>query len=242
MEPLIRLEGIDKTYRAGEVEVPVLRSVSFDIAAGEFVAIMGASGSGKSTLMNIVGCLDKPSSGRYLLSNVDVTTLHSGALARLRNRHIGFIFQQFNLLSRTTAVGNVELPLVYAGVARQERRQRAIQALARVGLESRLMHHPSQLSGGQQQRVAIARALVAGPTLLLADEPTGSLDSTTSRAVMELLTELWREGLTIVLVTHEAEMAMYAERIVVLADGVISSDRRRSLVGPTLLREYGVPS
>jgi putative ABC transport system ATP-binding protein len=237
--PLVHLQNIVKTYRAGQVDVPVLHGVSLDVAQGEFVCVMGASGSGKSTLMNIVGCLDSPTRGRYLLSGVDVTRLaaknDSDALARLRNRCIGFVFQQFNLLARTTALGNVELPLVYAGVPAWERRDRAQRALHRVGLASRLLHQPSQLSGGQQQRVAIARALVTNPRLLLADEPTGSLDSETSRAIMHLLSDLWREGLTIVLVTHEAEMASFAERVVTIADGLIADDRRHVAGGPLLV-------
>jgi putative ABC transport system ATP-binding protein len=241
--PLIRLQEICKTYRAGQIDVPVLRGVSLDVAQGEFLCVMGASGSGKSTLMNIVGCLDSPTRGRYMLADVDVTRLAaenaSDALARLRNRQIGFVFQQFNLLARTTALKNVELPLLYAGLGAKERRERAWRALHRVGLESRLAHHPSQLSGGQQQRVAIARALVSNPRLLLADEPTGSLDSETSRAVMKLLSDLWKEGLTIVLVTHEAEMASFAERVVTISDGVISDDRRHGAGGPLLVRDVG---
>ena len=244
--PLIRLENVTKTYRIGEMDVPVLRGISLDIAQGEFVAVMGPSGSGKSTLMNILGCLDMPTGGRYSLRGIDVTGLAvkgaSDALARIRNQNIGFVFQQFNLLSRTNALGNVELPLIYAGIGARDRRERAAHALRRVGLESRFTHRPAQLSGGQQQRVAIARALVCNPSLLLADEPTGSLDSITSRAVMTLLTDLWRGGLTIVLVTHEADMAAFAQRVLTITDGILSSDRRPGSPGPVLIRERDIAS
>ncbi len=223
---LVELDAITKTYRMGEVDVRALRGVSLSIAEGEFVAIMGASGSGKSTLMNVIGCLDRPSSGSYRLAGDEVSRLDRDALAAVRNRTLGFVFQSFNLLSRTSAIENVELPLVYSGLAAAERHRRAREALERVGLGDRVDHHPNQLSGGQQQRVAIARAIVSRPHLLLADEPTGALDSRTSVEVMALLQELGREGLTVVLVTHEHDVAEYAARLVVLRDGLILSDDR----------------
>jgi putative ABC transport system ATP-binding protein len=203
----------------------VLKGVSLSIQDGEFVAVMGSSGSGKSTLMNILGCLDRPTAGHYWLNGSDVSNLSRNELAEVRNRTLGFVFQNFNLLSRTSALENVELPLVYAGVGGKERRRRALQALTRVGLGDRVDHHPNQLSGGQQQRVAIARALVSEPRLILADEPTGNLDSRTSLEVMALFQELGRAGITIVLVTHEPDIATYASRVVVLKDGQVASDR-----------------
>jgi putative ABC transport system ATP-binding protein len=221
----IHLENVHKIYDLGEVEVPALRGVSLDIRAGEFVAIMGASGSGKSTLMNILGCLDRPTKGKYVLDDVDVSSLSKRELARIRNRKIGFVFQQFNLLSRTTALENVELPTVYAGIPPAEREARAREALERVGLADRASHHPAQLSGGQQQRVAIARALVNGPAILLADEPTGNLDSRTSVEIMEILQRLNDEqSLTVVLVTHEADIAQYAKRALEFRDGKLRRD------------------
>jgi putative ABC transport system ATP-binding protein len=226
--PLIQLEDVTKTYRMGDVEVRALRGVSLSIQHGEFTAIMGASGSGKSTLMNIVGCLDRPSAGRYLLEGNEVSRFSSGRLAEVRNRTIGFVFQNFNLLSRTSALENVELPLLYAGVPTAERHARAIEALARVGLRERAGHHPNQMSGGQQQRVAIARALVNRPRVILADEPTGNLDSRTSTEVMALFQELGRSGITVVLVTHEPDISAFAGRIVVMRDGRILSDERRT--------------
>ena len=222
--PLIRLEGLEKLYKLGDVEVHALHGVSLELERGSFVAVMGASGSGKSTLMNVMGCLDRPTKGRYLLDGDDVSRLTPTALSRVRNRLLGFVFQSFNLLTRTSAVENVELPLLYAGVGSRERKQRAIAALGRVGLGDRLANHPNQLSGGQQQRVAIARAIVNGPRLLLADEPTGNLDSRTSLEVMALLQELWRGGLTVVLVTHEADIAAHAARVIVMKDGLVQSD------------------
>jgi putative ABC transport system ATP-binding protein len=224
---LIELADVVRTYVMGDVEVAALRGVSLTIDEGESVAIMGTSGSGKSTLMNIVGCLDRPSSGTYRLAGQDVSRLDRNALAGVRNRTIGFVFQQFHLLARTSAVENVELPLVYAGVGAAERRARAKAALERVGLGTRLDHHPSQLSGGQQQRVALARAIVGRPRLLLADEPTGALDTATSHDVMALLQELGDEGLTVVLVTHEPEIAEFASRVITLRDGTIRSDERQ---------------
>jgi putative ABC transport system ATP-binding protein len=225
---LIRLEDVTKRYAMGSVEVHALRGVSLSVAPGEFTAVMGASGSGKSTLMNIVGCLDRPTSGRYLLEGDEVSRLSSDALAGIRNRTIGFVFQNFNLLSRTTALENVELPLLYAGQRTAERHARAAEALARVGLADRLDHRPNQMSGGQQQRVAIARAIVQQPRVILADEPTGNLDSRTSVEVMALFQELGRTGITILLVTHEPDIAEYASRVVVMRDGRILSDERRA--------------
>jgi putative ABC transport system ATP-binding protein len=225
---LIQLENVSKCYTMGDVEVRALRGVSLTVAPGEFVAIMGASGSGKSTLMNILGCLDRPTGGRYLLDGRDVSARSRAELAEIRGRTLGFVFQSFNLLARTSAVENVELPLVYAGVPGRERASRARAALERVGLGARLDHHPSQLSGGQQQRVAIARALVASPKVILADEPTGNLDSTTSIEVMALFQELGRSGITIILVTHEPDIASYASRVLVVKDGLIQSDRQQA--------------
>ena len=225
--PLIQLDGVTRVYRMGDHEVRALRGVSLSIEKADFVAVMGASGSGKSTLMNMLGCLDRPTSGRYLLDGHEVSRLSRNRLAEIRNRTLGFVFQSFNLLARTSALENVELPLVYAGVPRRERRRRAAEALARVGLGDRMGHHPSQLSGGQQQRVAIARALVGNPKVILADEPTGNLDSRTSLEVMVLLQELGRAGITTVLVTHEPDISRYAKRVVVMKDGQIQSDRRQ---------------
>jgi putative ABC transport system ATP-binding protein len=224
--PVIHLESVHKYYDLGEVQVHALRGVSLEIERGEMVAVMGASGSGKSTLMNILGCLDRPSRGSYHLDGVDVAGLSKVQLARIRNRKIGFVFQQFNLLSRTSALENVELPTVYAGLDPAERRRRAEAAIERVGLTDRADHHPSQLSGGQQQRVAIARALVNHPSLLLADEPTGNLDSRTGVEIMSILQELNEEGITIVLVTHEHDIARYAQRTLEFRDGKIRRDAR----------------
>ena len=226
--PLIQLEDVTKTYVMGDVEVHALRGISLTVGKGEFTAIMGASGSGKSTLMNLLGCLDRPTSGRYLLEGHDVSRLPADELAAIRNRTLGFVFQSFNLLSRTSALENVELPLVYSGISTAERHTRAHEALARVGLGDRADHHPSQLSGGQQQRVAIARALVNRPRVLLADEPTGNLDSRTSVEVMAILQELGRGGITILLVTHEPDIADFASRIIVMRDGRVRSDERRT--------------
>jgi putative ABC transport system ATP-binding protein len=217
-----------KAYHLGGEEFRALDDVSLTIEHGELVAIMGASGSGKSTLMNILGCLDRPTSGRYFLAGREVSQLGRGELAEVRNRFLGFVFQSFNLLTRTSAVENVELPLVYAGIPRKERTARARAALERVGLGNRFEHHPSQLSGGQQQRVAIARAIVSRPTLVFADEPTGNLDSKMSASVMGLFQELWKEGLTIAYVTHEPDVAAYASRVIVVRDGRIVSDARQS--------------
>ena len=226
MDALLAVERLTKIYRLGEVEVHALRGVSLSVARGQFVAIMGASGSGKSTLLNILGCLDRPTSGRYRLDGVDVATLTPDRRAEVRNRNLGFVFQNFNLLARTSALENVELPLVYAAVPAKERRQRAAAALHAVGLAGRERHHPSQLSGGQQQRVAIARALVNEPTVVLADEPTGNLDSAASTELMALFGRLHQRGMTILLVTHEAELAAHAERRIVFRDGRVESDER----------------
>ena len=224
--PVIELCELVKTYQTGEVEVKAVRGVTLDIQRGEFVAIMGASGSGKSTLMNTLGCLDQPSGGTYRLDGVAVAGLDRRELAKLRNKKLGFVFQSFNLLSRTSAQDNVELPLFYTQplVTLRERRQRAMEALEKVGLGSRGGHHPSQLSGGQQQRVAIARALVNRPELVLADEPTGNLDTRTSIEIMGLFQELNEAGITIVMVTHELDVAAYCKRIVVMRDGQVISD------------------
>ena len=225
--PAIQLDRIHKTYTMGDVEVHALRGVSLSIEAGEFVAIMGASGSGKSTTMNIVGCLDRPTRGSYILDGEDVSELTKDQRADIRCRKIGFVFQGFNLLARTSALENVELPMLYLGVESAERHQRAMEALAAVGLEGREQNHPNQLSGGQQQRVAVARSLVNNPALILADEPTGNLDSRTSVEVMEIFQRLNRErGITLVLVTHELDIAQYAKRIVVFKDGKIRKDSR----------------
>lgn len=223
---IIDIKNIEKIYRTGDVEVRALRGVSLSVETGEFVAIMGASGSGKSTLMNIIGCLDRPSGGEYHLAGREVSRLNRSELADVRNQVLGFVFQNFNLLSRTSALENVELPLIYRGISGRERHRRASAALDRVGLGARLDHSPNQLSGGQQQRVAIARALVGEPKVVLADEPTGNLDSITSIEVMVLFQELQQSGITVVLVTHEPDIAEFASRVVVVRDGLIRSDER----------------
>jgi len=231
MAALIQLRNLAKIYQSGDSEFAALHDVNLSIERGDFVAITGSSGSGKSTLMNLLGCLDSPSRGSYLLADRDVAKLSRIELAKVRNEFIGFVFQNFNLLSRTSALENVELPLIYARVPPSERHQRARESLERVGLGHRAGHTPSQLSGGQQQRVAIARALVTRPPLILADEPTGNLDSATSAEIMKLLTELQRSGMTIVFVTHEPDIAAYAARKLLLKDGAIISDERQQ---PTL--------
>jgi putative ABC transport system ATP-binding protein len=224
LKAVIRTEDVHKYYELGETRVHALRGVSVEIKTGEFVAIMGASGSGKSTFMNILGCLDKPSSGEYLLDGINVSQLSKNELAHIRNQKIGFVFQGFNLLSRTTALENVELPTLYAHITRAEGQKRAREALQLVGLGDRTLHFPSQLSGGQQQRVAIARALVNQPSLLLADEPTGNLDSRTSIEIMDVLQKLNEKGLTIVLVTHEPDISTFAKRTIQFRDGKIRHD------------------
>ena len=222
--PLIRCESLAKRYLVGGGTVHALRDVTLTVMPGEFVAVMGPSGSGKSTFMNLIGCLDRPSSGHYRLAGEPVDEMDRDALAAIRNRRIGFVFQQFNLLPRTSALDNVELPLLYAGIPRAQRRERALRRLVQVGLGERVDHHPAQLSGGQQQRVAIARALVNDPALILADEPTGALDSRTSIEVMALLQALNRDGITIVVVTHEADVAAFASRIITFRDGRVLRD------------------
>jgi putative ABC transport system ATP-binding protein len=223
--PVIEVQDVERVYRLGEdVEVRALAGVSLRIARGEFVAIMGSSGSGKSTLMHILGCLDAPTAGRYLLDGVDVRDIAEDDLADLRNRKIGFVFQSFNLVARTTALANVELPLAYAGLGRRERRARAIAALAAVGMEDRLHHLPSELSGGQQQRAAVARAIVTDPAIVLADEPTGNLDSRSTEEILAVFARLNAEGRTVVLITHEGDVAARARRIVRLGDGRVLSD------------------
>jgi putative ABC transport system ATP-binding protein len=223
-QPIIRVRDVHKYYELGETRVHALRGVSLEIRRGEFLGIMGASGSGKSTFMNIVGCLDRPTSGEYILDETDVAGLSKEQLAAIRNRKIGFVFQGFNLLSRTTALENVELPTLYARIPKEDREKRAVEALELVGLGDRIHHYPSQLSGGQQQRVAIARALVNKPAILLADEPTGNLDSRTSVEIMDIFQKLNAEGLTIMMVTHEHDIAEFAKRNIVFRDGKIRRD------------------
>ena len=222
---LIEIKQLTKNYSLGDSEIPVLHGIDLQINENEYVSVMGPSGSGKSTLMNILGCLDTPSSGYYYFRRIDVSRLDDDALSAMRNKEIGFIFQNFNLLPRLNAVQNVELPLIYSGTLAHERKERALKALERVGLSDRLSHKPSELSGGQRQRVAIARALVTHPGVLLADEPTGALDSKTGEDIMQLFNELHREGNTIILITHEPDIAKYANRNIFLKDGLIHSDR-----------------
>jgi len=231
--PIIHLQDIRKSYFMGKQALPVLKGVSLDIQKNEYVALMGPSGSGKSTLMNILGCLDTPTSGLYVLNSQDVSRMTDDALADVRNIEIGFVFQQFNLLPRLTAVENVALPLVYAGVPRKERLERAMAVLEKVSLADRSHHRPNELSGGQSQRVAIARALINNPSLILADEPTGNLDTKTSGEIMDIFTAIQAAGNTVVLVTHEEDIANYAYRVVRLRDGVIESDRQRAAAAVT---------
>jgi putative ABC transport system ATP-binding protein len=223
---MLHVEGLTKSYKTGESVLPILKGVSLTVEKGEFVAIMGPSGSGKSTFMNMLGCLDRPDSGTYTLDGIEVSKLTDKQLAQVRNQKIGFVFQSFNLLARSTALHNVELPMMYAGGGRAERRKRALEALGRVGLAERVHHKPTQLSGGQRQRVAIARALVNRPSILLADEPTGNLDSRSGTEIMAMFQELHSQGVTIILVTHEPDIARHAERIVTFKDGVIIRDER----------------
>jgi putative ABC transport system ATP-binding protein len=234
-DAVIHLERVTKVYKTGSLSVAALRGVSLSIDEGEYVAIIGPSGSGKSTLMHILGCLDTPSSGRYHLAGEDVSHMSETALAEVRNRRIGFVFQQFNLLSSMTAWQNVELPLAYAGVGRAARKERAIEALGRVGLAGRIHHRPGELSGGQQQRVAVARALVTEPDLILADEPTGNLDSVSARDVMRLMNDLHEAGRTLVLITHDADVASAAERVVGIRDGLLS-ERNESFLESQSIR------
>jgi len=221
---MLELENITKVYKAGQTEVPALRGISCRIESGEMVSIIGPSGSGKSTLMNIIGCLDKPTSGQYRLDETEVSELNDNQLAEIRNKKIGFVFQSFHLLSRTTALANVELPLIYSGAS--NRRQRALQVLESVGLAHRVTHRPSELAGGEQQRVAIARALVTNPSLILADEPTGNLDTRTSQEIMLIFKQLNEQGMTVVLVTHEPDIAAYTQRTIKLRDGQIEGSVR----------------
>jgi putative ABC transport system ATP-binding protein len=231
MGALIECQDLWKVYRLGDVDVQALRGVSLDIQQGEFVSIMGSSGSGKSTLMNILGCLDAPTRGRYRLNGTEISSLGSDALAEIRNREIGFVFQNFNLIPRTSALENVQLPLFYKGTSMREQRARAAESLARVGLNGREHHYPAQLSGGQQQRVAIARALVSAPSILLADEPTGNLDTESSRDIMAVLERLnGDEGITVIVVTHEPDIAAYTAREIVMKDGQIVKDHTQTPV------------
>ncbi|MCF8358319.1 MAG: ABC transporter ATP-binding protein [Prolixibacteraceae bacterium] len=226
---MIEIKNLTKDYLMGEVKVPALKGIDLKIKKNEYVAIMGPSGSGKSTLMNILGCLDTPTSGQYLFNKMDVSQLNDDELSAMRNREIGFIFQSFNLLPRMSSLHNVEMPLIYAGVNKYERRKQSVKALERVGLAERMMHKPAELSGGQRQRVAVARALVTNPGILLADEPTGALDSKTGLEIMQLFDELHHEGNTIILITHEKEIAEYAHRTILLKDGMIFSDLQKNL-------------
>jgi putative ABC transport system ATP-binding protein len=227
MEAIIHLENIKKNYYLGKQVIEVLKGISFDILKNEYVALMGPSGSGKSTLMNILGCLDTPTSGAYILNNHDVSSMADNDLADVRNKEIGFVFQQFNLLPRLTAAENVALPLVYAGVPRKQRMEKALEVLSRVNLADRSHHKPNEMSGGQNQRVAIARALVNDPSIILADEPTGNLDSKTSHEIMEIFSKIHAGGNTVILVTHEVDIAEFAHRIIRLKDGIIESDVRK---------------
>ncbi len=224
MESIIRINHISRTYQVGTEKIFALRDISLEIFKNEYVALMGSSGSGKSTLMNVLGCLDTPSGGEYFLNNINVAKMHDNDLAEIRNKQIGFVFQSFNLLPRSTALENVALPLIYSGVKKEDRDARALEALKSVGLADRVTHKPNELSGGQRQRVAVARALVTNPSIILAGEPTGNLDSKTSEEIMELFAEIHRRGNTVILVTHEEDIAQHAHRIIRLKDGLVESD------------------
>jgi putative ABC transport system ATP-binding protein len=236
MTNVIQLTDIRRVFTMGDQQFEALKGISFAVESGEFVAIMGASGSGKSTCMNLLGCLDRPTSGEYLLDGIDVGGMNADQLAEIRNRKLGFVFQGFNLLARTPTVENVELPLIYSGIKSVQRRQMALQALEKVGLADKEKNHPSQLSGGQQQRVAIARALVNSPAVILADEPTGNLDSATSVEIMNLFTNLNKQGITIIMVTHEPDIAEFAGRRITFRDGLIIADSRTGLTSQTILK------
>ena len=240
--PLIVLEDVSRIYRMGDVDLRALDGVSLTLEQGDQVAIMGSSGSGKSTLMNLLGCLDRPTSGRYLLGGQEVSGLGRSALAEIRNRSIGFVFQSFNLLPRTSALENVELPMLYAGLGTKQRRRRAMDALERVGLADRVAHTPNQLSGGQQQRVAIARAIANGPRIILADEPTGNLDSHSTREIMRVFTALGDSGITLVLVTHEPDVAAFSSRIIFMKDGRVARDGPHARGAPLGSSPIEVPS
>lgn len=227
MSSIIKIENLSKTYDTGAVQVHALRDVSLSIEEGDFVAIMGKSGSGKSTLMNVLGCLDRPTSGVYELDGINISKMESRELSSIRNKKIGFVFQSFNLIPRTSSLKNVELPMVYAKIGKKERRERAIELLEKVGLGERLDHMPNEISGGQKQRIAIARALANKPAIILADEPTGNLDTSSSEEIMDLFTELNNEGVTVIVVTHEDNIAEYTKRIIRFRDGQIIEDRRR---------------
>ena len=236
-DPLIHIEHIARTYEMGGETVHALRDVSLDIHPNEYVALMGPSGSGKSTLMNILGCLDTPSSGVYTFKGLDVNEMTDDDLAEIRNKEIGFVFQTFNLLPRATALKNIELPLIYSGVSTEERKERAIKALEDVGLQDRMLHRPNELSGGQRQRVAVARALVTKPSIILADEPTGNLDTKTGIEIMKLFQDLWSKGNTVILVTHEEDIARHARRIIRIRDGKVESDT----INPNPVTSFEIP-